>query len=469
MDLIDLIYSNVKPGTLSPVVYEITDILQTTLSYISKALANGYDSFLVGGTYLSKNTIHFLLDFAFYYPLFMAYLWMIGALIYYFHWERKSSYQTDQVPELSSYPPVSIIIPCHNEGKDITETIEYLLHQKYPDFEIIAVNDGSTDDSLEHLIRLSHQHKQVRVINLEHNQGKAVALNTGALFSKHEFLICIDGDALLAPEATAWMMRHFLNGPRVAAVTGNPRIRTRSTLLGKIQVGEFSAIIGLIKRAQRIYGRLFTVSGVVAGFRKSALQRVGYWSNDMLTEDIDISWKLQLDHWDIRYEPNALCWILMPETYRGLWRQRLRWAQGGSEVLLRYFRKLGLWKSRRMWPVYLEYFISVFWSYTMMLTFVLWIVGYFFVDLPEELFIPSLLPSWGGVLLGMTCLLQFAISLAIDSRYEKGIARVYYWMIWYPLAYWIIAVFTTFVGLIKALLKKRNTRAIWTSPDRGIR
>ncbi|MDO9239498.1 MAG: poly-beta-1,6-N-acetyl-D-glucosamine synthase, partial [Methylicorpusculum sp.] len=300
------------------------------------------------------------------------------------------------------------------------------------------------------------------------NQGKAVALNTGALFSKHEFLICIDGDALLAPEATAWMMRHFLNGPRVAAVTGNPRIRTRSTLLGKIQVGEFSAIIGLIKRAQRIYGRLFTVSGVVAGFRKSALQRVGYWSNDMLTEDIDISWKLQLDHWDIRYEPNALCWILMPETYRGLWRQRLRWAQGGSEVLLRYFRKLGLWKSRRMWPVYLEYFISVFWSYTMMLTFVLWVLGYF-VNLPEDLIIPSMLPNWGGVLLGMTCLLQFAISLAIDSRYEKGIARVYYWMIWYPLAYWIIAVFTTFVGLIKALFKKRNTRAIWTSPDRGIR
>ncbi|MDZ4151693.1 poly-beta-1,6-N-acetyl-D-glucosamine synthase, partial [Methylicorpusculum sp.] len=290
----------------------------------------------------------------------------------------------------------------------------------------------------------------------------------GALFSQNEYLICIDGDALLAPEATAWMMGHFLNGPRVGAVTGNPRIRTRSTLLGKIQVGEFSAIIGLIKRAQRIYGRLFTVSGVVAGFRKSALQRVGYWSNDMITEDIDISWKLQLDHWDIRYEPNALCWILMPETYRGLWRQRLRWAQGGSEVLLRYFRKLGLWKSRRMWPVYLEYFISVFWSYMMMLTFVLWLLGYF-VNLPDDLIIPSLLPSWGGVLLGMTCLLQFAISLAIDSRYEKGIARVYYWMIWYPLAYWIIAVFTTFFGLIKALLKKRNTRAIWTSPDRGIR
>jgi biofilm PGA synthesis N-glycosyltransferase PgaC len=79
----------------------------------------------------------------------------------------------------------------------------------------------------------------------------------------------------------------------------NPRIRTRSTLIGRIQVGEFSSIIGLIKRTQRIYGRVFTVSGVIAAFRRQALADVGYWSPDMITEDIDISWKLQLRHWDI--------------------------------------------------------------------------------------------------------------------------------------------------------------------------
>ena len=61
-------------------------------------------------------------------------------------------------------------------------------------------------------------------------------------------------------------------------MTGNPRIRTRSTLIGRIQVGEFSSIIGLIKRTQRVYGRLFTISGVVAAFRKQALTDVGYWS-----------------------------------------------------------------------------------------------------------------------------------------------------------------------------------------------
>ncbi len=63
--------------------------------------------------------------------------------------------------------------------------------------------------------------------------------------------------------------------------------------MGKIQVGEYSSIIGLIKRTQRIYGNVFTVSGVIAAFRRSALAEVGYWSDDMITEDIDISWKLQ--------------------------------------------------------------------------------------------------------------------------------------------------------------------------------
>lgn len=449
---------------MSELMTQFMNNLQLSLAIAGRSLSELWQD----SADLIERWLDVLLEFAFYYPLLMAYLWMIGAFIYYFHWEKNRNFDHKHPPQLRSYPPVSIIVPCHNEGRDVEETIEYLLEQQYPDFEIIAVNDGSQDDTLTILLAMAAQHPQLRVINLEQNQGKAVAMNTGALFSKNEFLICIDGDALLAPHAVSWIMQHFLSGPRVAAVTGNPRIRTRSTLLGKIQVGEFSAIIGLIKRAQRVYGRVFTVSGVVAGFRKSALHRVGYWSNDMVTDDIDISWKLQLDHWDIRFEPNALCWILMPETLRGLWRQRLRWAQGGAEVLLRYSKRLGLWRSRRMWGVYVEYLTSVFWSYTMILILTLWSLGWF-IDLPEEVSIPTLIPSWGGVILGMTCLLQFAVSLIIDTRYEKGITKTYYWMIWYPLIYWLINVLTTAYGLIKAVNKKRNTRAVWVSPDRGIR
>jgi biofilm PGA synthesis N-glycosyltransferase PgaC len=263
-------------------------------------------------------------------------------------------------------------------------------------------------------------------------------------------------------------MWHFVNYPRVAAITGNPRIRTRSSLLGKIQVGEFSAIIGLMKRAQRIYGRLFTVSGVVSGFRKTALHQIGYWSPDMVTEDIDVSWKLQLNHWEIRFEPNALCWILMPETLRGLFKQRLRWAQGAIEVLYKNFTSFFSWRKRRMWPIMIEYSLSVFWAYSVLLVIVLWILGNI-VDLPAYLRVDTIVPGWTGLVLALTCMLQFAISIAIDSRYEKGLGKFYYWMIWYPIAFWFIQVVTVVVALPKALLKRRGKRAVWISPDRGLR
>src|SRR5258708_36502311 len=108
------------------------------------------------------------------------------------------------------------------------------------------------------------------------------------------------------------MMWHSMSSTRVGAVTGNPRIRNRSTLFGRIQVGEFSSTAGLLKRAQRTYGRLFTISGVIAGFRKMALHQAGHWSQDMLTEAIDATWKLELAKWGGRAEPRPPCWSRLP-------------------------------------------------------------------------------------------------------------------------------------------------------------
>ncbi|MCP4155718.1 MAG: poly-beta-1,6 N-acetyl-D-glucosamine synthase [bacterium] len=409
-----------------------------------------------------------LLDFVYYYPLFMAYLWMMGAIYYYYHWESKESLSPADVPKLRSYPKVSIIVPCYNEGDNARETISYLFKQDYPNYEVIAVNDGSKDNTGEILDELMEDYPKLRVIHLARNSGKAMGLRMGFLASRSEYLICIDGDAVLDPHVTSWMMFHFLSSPRVAAITGNPRVRTRSSLLGKIQVGEFSAIIGLMKRAQRIYGRIFTVSGVVVGFRKTALHQVGLWSIDMVTEDIDISWKLQLNHWDVRYEPNALCWILMPETLKGLWNQRLRWSQGGFEVLFKYLKMSFAWKKRRMWPIMLEYGVSIIWSYLMALIIILWLLGKV-ITLPSYLYISTMIPGWNGVVLAITCLLQFAVSMAIDSRYEEGLGKFYFWLIWYPLLYWLINVSTIVVAVPKALMKRKGSRATWTSPDRGMK
>ncbi len=414
-----------------------------------------------------EDIIQSLLGFTFYYPFFMAYFWILGGIYYRVKWENNLNRAIDNPPVNAPEPAVSLLVPCHNEGSHLHDTIEFLLAQDYSNFEVIAINDGSTDVTGKILDELAKNNTKLRVIHQATNQGKAMALKTATLLANSEFLLCVDGDALLDRHATRWMIRHFIEKPDVGAVTGNPRIRNRTTILGKIQVGEFSSIIGLIKRAQRVYGRIFTASGVIVAFRKTALQQIGYWNADMITEDIDISWRLQLNHWQIPYEPNALCWILMPETFNGLWKQRLRWAQGGAEVLFRYFRHMFKWSSRRMWPIMLEYIGSVVWSFTMVAFFLVWLLQQF-VSIPGEFVITSILPEWTGTLLIITALIQFTVSLSIDSRYEKGLHKYYYWMIWYPMVYWVINMTTTAVGFPKAVFKKRGERAIWTSPDRGV-
>ncbi|WP_119686730.1 poly-beta-1,6-N-acetyl-D-glucosamine synthase [Acinetobacter ursingii] len=410
---------------------------------------------------------HSALNFVFYYPLFMSYLWMMGALIFYWKERKEPPYQ--QPAELDVYPMVAVLIPCFNEGDNAEETISHAFSLDYPNFEVIAINDGSSDNTAEVLDRLAERFEKLRVVHLAQNQGKAVALQAGSLLTQAEFLIGIDGDALLDPHAAKWMIRHFLQDRTVAAVTGNPRIRTRSTLLGRIQVGEFSSIVGMIKRAQRSFGRLFTVSGVITAFRKSAVHEVGYWSPNMLTEDIDITWKLQRAGWDIRFEPNALVWILMPETLNGLWKQRLRWAMGGAQVLVKNLDVFFKPKLNFLWPLMFELCLTLVWSYLMLIMAILWLL-HFVVPLGELSGISSpFLPYGSGILLGATCLLQFALSKWMDSRYEPNLGKNYYWMIWYPFVFWLITITATIVAFPKVLLRGDEKRARWVSPDRGMR
>ncbi|MDM1244313.1 poly-beta-1,6-N-acetyl-D-glucosamine synthase [Acinetobacter indicus] len=408
-----------------------------------------------------------VLNFVFYYPLFMSYLWMMGALIFYVK-ERKDPAFT-QPPALQEYPLVAVLIPCFNEGDNAEETITQALTLKYPNFEVIAINDGSSDNTGEVLNRLAAQHPRLRVVHLAENQGKAMGLQAGSLVTDAEYLLGIDGDALLDPHAASWMLRHFQRDPAVAAVTGNPRIRNRSTLLGRVQVGEFSSIIGMIKRAQRTYGRIFTVSGAITAFRKSAVHQVGYWSHDMLTEDIDISWKLQRAGWKIEFEPNALAWVLMPETLQGLWKQRLRWAMGGAQVLNKNIDVIFKPKLNYLWPLILEMMLTLVWSYLLLLLCLLWVLSFCLPILPLPELQSPFLPQGVGIVLGATCLFQFMVSKWMDSRYEKNLAKNYFWMIWYPFMFWLITVSASIVAFPKMLLRGEGKRARWISPDRGIK
>ncbi|MCE5286605.1 MAG: poly-beta-1,6 N-acetyl-D-glucosamine synthase [Pelosinus sp.] len=401
-------------------------------------------------------------EFVFYYPLAMSIVWIVGALYFFYRRERRYG---STPPVLSHYPMVSVLIPAHNEQDAIQSTVESIMQVNYPNFEVIVIDDGSKDDTPLILEQLAEKYNILRVLILEKNMGKPSALRFGTLASRGEIMITIDADAYVEPEAITWMVSHFVSGPRVGAVTGNPRVRNRTSLLAKVQVGEYSSIIGMIKRTQRLLGKVLTVSGVIVAFRKEALYDVGLWDIDMITDDINITWKLEKRFWDIRYEPKAMCWILVPESLKGLWRQRLRWSQGGGEVIRRHIGIWTDWRYRRLWPVYTEYVVSVIWSYTYFILLVLWILGWF-LPVPDTHF--RFIPDWKGTLLVFLCIIQFGVSLFIDSHYEKGLFRQIFWVIWYPIVYWILTALATVWATPKALTRKMGEHATWVSPDRGL-
>ena len=403
--------------------------------------------------------------YIFYYPIVMSLVWMIGGVYYHFRYERN---QPD-LPVLTSHPLLSVLIPARNEAPNIRETIESVLASSYPNFEVIVINDASTD-GMEAVVReLVEEHPQVRLLNLTVNQGKAEALNYGFLMSKGEVIVTVDADCMLDPHSLHWMAWHFVTFPRVGALTGNPRVRNRTTLLAQIQTAEYASVIGLIKRTHRVLGKVMTVSGVIAAWRRQALLDVGLWSKDMITDDIDMTWKMEKRFWDVRYETKAIGWILVPETLSGLWKQRCRWAQGGVEVIRRHRNVWTDWRQRRIWPLYIDYVTSILWAHVFLISMFFWLYGQLSGDwfLMAQLGNPITL--WNGSIIAVVCMLQFAVSLLIEGKYDKHLWVTYFWVIWYPVIYWIFNAMTVLVSTPRGLTKKFGKAAVWTSPDRGIR
>lgn len=398
--------------------------------------------------------------YVFWYPLIMSLIWIAGAFIFYRRREYKGEIDLNHI----DWPMVSILVPCYNEEATIEETIRHLVDLPYENKEIIAVNDGSMDRTGSILHRLAKIYPSVRLIDCKENRGKATALNLACHASRAEYLICVDSDALLDSYAIQYLVFNFLHsGERLGAVTGNPRIRNRDTLLAKLQLVEYASIIGAIKRAQRLSGKIMTVSGVVVAFRKKALAQVKLWDTDMITEDISVSWKLQEHFWDIRYEPKALCWMLVPETFKGIWKQRIRWAQGGQEVILRHWKVILDIRHRRIWPIYYEQWMSLFWSYSWV-----FVTAYhlFVATSLKQMLIWLTFASFALVMLSMV---QLMFSLSIDSKYDN-VRRYFFYGAWYPSLYWVINAVIVMFALPRAIRSRiKGGDAVWTSPDRGNR
>jgi biofilm PGA synthesis N-glycosyltransferase PgaC len=392
-----------------------------------------------------------------FYPVFSAVVWVTTSVIYFAGKERVGEEREAEFYALPEPPPmVSVLIPAHSEEKVIGETLDAALRLDYPRFEVVVVDDGSTDGTVGRVMPYVAR-GDVRLVRKAVNEGKAMALNDAMPCLNGEIVLTLDADAVVDPGILRAIVPHF-NSARVAAVTGNPRVSNRKTILSKIQLIEFTSIVGLLRRAQRVWGRIQTVSGVVAAFRKKALYDVGLFDPSMATEDIDMSWRLQKRFWDIRYEPRALVWMQVPETFRGLWAQRRRWAVGLGQVLRRHGGILGRKKNMRFWPVAYEAILSVLWSACFVTLTPLWAVSYA-MGIPPVGADP--IPNFWGMVIATTCIAQLAAGVILDRHYDRTILPYAGVAVLYPLIYWAlmstIAFFYTPVGF----LRRRPEITLW--------
>lgn len=392
----------------------------------------------------------------------MSIYWIIGTLYYLF---VKELWMTKSVNKNIGSQGISFLIPCFNESETIRETIENINNLQLKNKQIIVINDGSTDNSTSIIQQLNEKIDFV-FVNLKENKGKANALNQGIEYATYEYVMGIDADTIIDDNAPFYMIEQFNKNHNLAAVTGNPRIRNKRSILGKIQTVEYASMVGSIKRSQSIAGKINTISGVFTLFKKSAVQAVGKWDTDMITEDIAISWKFHLNNFEIMYEPRALCWMLVPESIGGLWKQRIRWAQGGQEVLIRDFKSTFKKLSPPLWFLLIEQICSLVWVYLIVISLITSIITANFLDISYLTYQVTII-ILSALILTFINIIQFTISLIIDSKYEKINIFTIIFLSWYPTVYWIINATVAIVAFPRAVKRKKGVFATWSSSDRG--
>lgn len=396
-----------------------------------------------------------LLVYFAWYPLTTSAMWIFTALVFYRRREAGDQSQYAPFYEWPATPLVSFVIPAYNEERNIARTLTGVLAVDYPEFEVVVIDDCSTDGTLA-AIEPFLADPRVRLVRKRINEGKAMALNDAIPVTRGELLLVQDADAVPVPEILRYLVPHF-RFPRCAAVTGNPRVANRDSFLAKLQAIEFASIISMLRRAQRVWGRIMTMSGVVGIFRRQALFDVGLYSPEMATEDIDLTWRLQLRHWDVRYESRAVMWMRVPQSLSGLVRQRRRWALGLGQVLTRHGREMLQWKHRRFWPVLVEANLSVIWAYIYVLLTVVWLVSYLVGYPPVGV---SPIPNFWGMLVATVCLLQLATGVMLDNPYDRGLKKYFFVAVFYPLVYWILMAVITVMTAPQGLSVNRQKRRV---------
>jgi cellulose synthase/poly-beta-1,6-N-acetylglucosamine synthase-like glycosyltransferase len=272
--------------------------------------------------------------------------------------------------------PVSVLVPAYNEEATITATIHSLLQIKYTEFELVVINDGSRDQTLEVLkkdfalvpvleafeaqlttkpirhLYASSLYPSLRVIDKE-NGGKADALNAGVNFSKTPLFCSIDADSILERDSLYRALQPFLDNPDTVACSGTVRVANGCkvhrgflletglprNLLALFQVVEYVRAFLFGRLGWLPLGSIVIIPGAFGLFRKRSVVAAGGYRTDTVGEDMDLVLRLHRYHrfqgeaYSVGYAPDAICWTEVPEQVTTLKAQRIRWQRGLSESL----------------------------------------------------------------------------------------------------------------------------------------
>lgn len=242
---------------------------------------------------------------------------------------------------LSRYS-MSIVIPAFNEEKFIRRGVESVLNQDYPSFEVIAVDDGSTDQTGAILDQLDRQYRKLQVVH-QTNQGKSTAINNAVKnYATGDLVMILDADSYLTPDALGKMAQRFEN-QSVLGVSANVRITQPHNFLEWVQKVEY--LLGYrLKGSEEILGIEYIIGGIGSTFRRRAMLEVGVYDTDSVTEDIDFTMKM-IDHFgnskgQFGYADNVIAYTPPVSKFAQLLKQRYRWKYGRFKALFKHQRVL---------------------------------------------------------------------------------------------------------------------------------
>ncbi len=241
-----------------------------------------------------------------------------------------------RAPAPAYLPAVAVVVPAYNEGVGIERAVRSLAASDYPEFEVVVVDDGSTDDTAAIVERLELE--RVRLVR-KPNGGKPSALNAGIAASSAPVIVMVDGDTVFEPEALRRLVQPLVD-PTVGAVSGNTKVGNRRGLLGRWQHIEYVTGFNLDRRMYEVLQCTPTVPGAIGAFRRDALAEVGGVSGETLAEDTDLTLAIGRTGRRVVYAEDARAWTEAPSSFGDLWRQRYRWSYGTMQAVWKHKRAL---------------------------------------------------------------------------------------------------------------------------------